>query len=253
MDGIVDLAYGWYTVLSQWSNLVGQPLQRLLGSQNIPGLSALLLGLLGGLAPCQVTANAGAIAYVTESSRRERPLWPTVGAFLLGKILVYGALGFLAAMLGWKLPIPVMAALRKLTGPILILMGLSLLGWLRWRGPAGERVTEWLRERLPRRGSPAFWLGVAFSLGFCPTMAMIFFGGLVPLVLQSQAGLILSIVFAVGTAVPVILWAAALSASREAGRRWVRKVRHADRYVRLAAALLFLLLGLNDLLLYWFL
>lgn len=252
MDPFVDLAYRWYSLMSQISNLVGEPLQRLLGSQNIPGLSALLLGLLGGLAPCQVTANAGAIAYVTESSRQQRPLWPTVGSFLLGKIAVYGTLGFLAAMIGWKLPIPVMALLRKLSGPILILMGLYLLGWLRWRGPAGERITEWIRQHKPRRGSPAFWLGVAFSLGFCPTMAMIFFGGLVPLVVTSQAGIILAVVFAAGTAVPVILWAAAISAGRGAGKRWVRQVRHADRYVRLAAALVFLLLGLNDVLLYWF-
>lgn len=252
MEALVDLAYQWYRIMSQISGLVGDPLQRFLASQNLLGLSALLLGLLGGLAPCQVTANAGAIAYVTESSRGERPLWPAVGWFLLGKIAVYGALGFMAAMIGWQLPIPVMAALRKLSGPILLLMGLYMLGWLRWRGPAGERVSQWLQQRLPRRGSPAFWLGVALSLGFCPTMAMIFFGGLVPLVIQSQAGLLLSAIFAVGTAVPVILWAAALTAGREVARRWIRQVRHADRYVRTAAATVFLLLGLNDILLYWF-
>lgn len=252
MQTLVDLAYQWYAVLSQLSNLVGEPIQRLLGSQNLPGLSALLLGLMGGLAPCQVTANAGAIAYVTESSRQERPLWPTVGSFLLGKIAVYATLGFLAAMIGWRLPIPVMALLRKLSGPLLILMGLSMLGWLRWRGPAFERLTEWLQQRIPRRGSPAFWLGVAFSLGFCPTMAMIFFGGLIPLVVASQAGILLAVIFAAGTAVPVILWAGALSAGREAGRRWVKGVRRADRYLRVAAAVIFLLLGLNDFVLYWF-
>ncbi len=252
MESFVDLAYQWYTVMSQLSNLVGEPVQRLLGSQNIPGLSALLFGLMGGLAPCQVTANAGAIAYVTESSRQQRPLWTTVGSFLLGKIAVYGTLGILAAIIGWRLPIPVMILLRKLSGPILILMGLYMLGWLRWNGPAFERVAEWIRERMPRRGSPAFWLGVAFSLGFCPTMAMIFFGGLVPLVVASQAGILLTVIFAAGTALPVILWAAALSAGREAGRRWVRGVRRADRYVRIAAAVIFLLLGLNDFVLYWF-
>lgn len=166
MDALVELAYRWYSLMSQWSTLVAGPLQQLLGSQNIPGLSALLLGLMGGL--------------------------------------------------------------------------------------AAKRVTDWIRQRIPRWGSPAFWLGVAFPLGFCPTMAMIFFGGLVPLVVQAQAGMVLSVIFAVGTALPVILWAAVLTAGREAGRRWVKQVRQADRYVRAAAAALFLLLGLNDILLYWF-
>lgn len=252
MEFLIELAYRWYTLMSQLSNVVGEPVLRLLGSQNIPALSALLLGLLGGLAPCQVTANAGAIAYVTESTREQRPVWPAVGSFLLGKVAVYVGLGFLAAFLGFQLPIPVMALLRKLSGPILIAMGLYMLGWLRWRGPAGERVTEWIRERMPRRGSPAFWLGVAFSLGFCPTMAMIFFGGLVPLVVQANAGLVLPVIFAVGTAVPVLLWAGALSVGREAARRWQRQVRRADRYIRWVAAVVFLVLGLNDLLLYWF-
>lgn len=252
MQWLVDLAYRWYSLMSQLSHGVGEPVMQLLGRQNIPALSALLLGLLGGLAPCQVTANAGAIAYVTESSREERPLWPTVGSFLLGKVLVYATLGLLAAFLGLRLPIPVMAFLRKLSGPLLIGMGLYMFGWLRWRGVGGERFTEWLRQRLPRRGSPAFWLGVAFSLGFCPTMAIIFFGGLVPLVVQANAGLVLPAIFAAGTAVPVLLWAAALTTGREASRRWVRQVRRADPYIRRISAVLLLLLGMNDLLLYWF-
>lgn len=238
----------WYTVLSQWSNALGQPVQELLAGQNIAAVSALLLGVIGGLAPCQVTANAGAIAYMTQE---ERPLWPTVRDYLIGKAAVYLLLGFLAAMLGLKLPTPVMALLRKLTGPLLILMGLYFLGLLRMQGAAGERVTNWLRERAPRRGSPALWLGVAFSLGFCPTMFMIFFGTLVPLVIQAPAGMVLPVIFAVGTALPVILWAAALSVGKGAAKRWVKGARRLDKVVRAVVAGVFLLLGLNDTILYW--
>jgi len=237
--------------MSQLSNTLGAPIQGLLGAQSIPALSALLLGLLGGLAPCQVSANAGAIAYVTQSGQGERRLWPTVGSFVLGKVVIYTLLGFLAAMLGWKMPIPVMAFLRKLSGPLLIAMGLYMLGWLRWRGTLGPAVTNWTRDHMPRWVSPAFGLGAAFSLGFCPTMVMIFFGGLVPLLLQAQAGLLLAVIFAVGTAVPVMLWAGALSLGHSS-KRWIRGVRRADRYIRIGAAAVLLLLGLSDTLLYWF-
>lgn len=228
-----------------------EPLQLLLGAQSIPAVSALVLGLLGGLAPCQVTANAGAIAYVTQASQGQKPLWPTVRDFLAGKAAVYLLLGLMAAWLGLQLPIPVMAALRKLSGPLMILIGLYLFGLLRWRGPGGERLTTWLKERLPRRGSAPFWLGAAFSLGFCPTMALIFFGALVPLILQAEVSFILPLIFAVGTAVPVLLWALALSAGQQTARGWTRRVRQMDRYVRWAAAAVFLLLGLTDTLLYW--
>lgn len=253
MEWLAEMAYRWYALLSQGAGQVGEPLQRMLGSQNIPGLSALLLGMLGGLAPCQVSANAAAVAYVTQASQGRRPLWGTVGSFLGGKITVYVLLGFIAAILGLRLPTPVMVLMRKLSGPLMILIGLYLVGLLRWTSTAGARVTAWVRERMPRRGSPAFWLGAALSLGFCPTMAVIFFGALVPLVIQAKAGLALPVVFAVGTAAPVILWALALSAGREAADRWVGRVRNMDRFVRWAAATVFVILGLNDTVLYWWL
>jgi cytochrome c-type biogenesis protein len=254
MEQVVALAYRWYTVLSQVSAQIGEPLQQVLGSQSIPAVSALLLGLLGGLAPCQISGNAGAIAYVTQSGQggqQMRPLWATVRSYLYGKIIVYVLLGFMAAMLGLRIPGPVMGFLRKLTGPIMILMGLYFLGLIRARGETGARLTAWLQARLPRRGSPAFWLGVAFSLGFCPTMALIFFGALVPLVVEAPAGIVLPVIFAIGTAVPVLLWAVALSLGRNVAGRWVRGARQTNRYVRWAAAAVFLLVGLNDTVLYW--
>ena len=253
MEQVVQLAYRWYSLLSQWSAWVGAPLQHALGGSQIPALSALLLGLLGGLAPCQVTANAGAIAYVTKTGQADqRPLWPTVRDFVLGKMAVYLLLGFLAAMLGLQLPAPAMALLRKLTGPLMIIVGLSFTGLLGLQGALGARVTAWLEAHAPRRGSPALWLGVAFSLGFCPTMAMIFFGALIPLVLQAPAGMVLPALFAIGTAAPVLLWALALGAAGKSGAgRWVRRVRQADGFVRWGAAILFVLLGLNDTVLYW--
>lgn len=252
MNHFAELSYRWYSLLSQISNTLGQPIQGLLFSQSIPAVSALLLGILGGLAPCQLAANAGAIAYVAESAQGERRLWRTVRSFVLGKILVYTLLGFLASVLGWKLPVPMMAFLRKLSGPLLIAMGLSMVGWLKWRGSWGVAVTEWLRLRMPRAVSPAFGLGVAFSLGFCPTMAMIFFGWLVPLLLQTPAGLLLSVIFAVGTSLPLLLWAGVRALSHGVAKRWLRGARRADRFVRLGAAMILLLLGLSDTLLYWF-
>jgi cytochrome c biogenesis protein CcdA len=249
---LVQLLDKWYIFLSQGSRVLSEPVQALMAGQNLPGLTALLLGLLGGLAPCQVTANAGAIAYVTQASQAKRPLWPSVGAFLGGKAAVYLVLGFLAAMLGLTVPTPVLAFMRRLMGPMMMLMGLYFAGVLRLSGGMSASMTEWLTACMPRRIPPAFWLGFAFSLAFCPTMAVIFFGGLVPLVASEQGGMLLPLLFAVGTAVPVILWATALSAGREASRRWIRSVRSWDRYVRLGVAVLLLALGLNDTLLYWF-
>ncbi|WP_374712673.1 urease accessory protein UreH domain-containing protein [Symbiobacterium terraclitae] len=252
MEILSALSYEWYLMLSRLSSALSSPIEGLLGAQDIPGLSALLLGLLGGLAPCQVSANAGAIAYVSQSDPRRRPLWASVGAFVLGKAMVYALLGSLAVMLGWRLPASAMVFLRRLSGPLLVAMALFLLGWIRWQGTLGAGIAERLQARLPRWLSPAFGLGAAFALSFCPTMAMIFFGWLVPLLLQARAGLLLAVIFAAGTAVPVLLWAGALSLGRSTVRAGLRGLRRADRYVRRIAGAVLLMLGLNDVLLYWF-
>jgi cytochrome c-type biogenesis protein len=252
VTSLVELSYKWYALMSQFTAQIGEPVQTLFYETNISGLSALLLGLLGALAPCQVSANAGAIAYAAKSDHEGRSLWRTVGAFLGGKIFVYLALGFLAAILGFRLPTSVLALLRKLSGPLMILIGLYFVGLFRFRGTTGEGITTWIQERLPRRGSPPFWLGFALSLGFCPTMALLFFGRLIPMILQARAGLLLAVVFAVGTVIPVLLWAAALSISKSVAGRWVRQVRSTGRTMRWIAAAVFLLLGVNDTLLYWF-
>lgn len=252
MVSLTEVAYRWYTAMSQVSAALSGPLQQAMGSQNIPGISAFLLGLLGGLAPCQVTANAGAIAYVTQAEQGHRSHWRTVWAYLSGKGAVYLAFGFLAAMLGFRIPTPFLGLMRKLTGPLMLVIALHFAGAFRWSGGTGARITEWMRRRIPRRGSPAFWMGIAFSLGFCPTMVLIFFGALVPLILRSPAGLVLALVFTVGTGVPVILWATALSVGKRTAGQFVTRLRSADRYIKWAAAAVLLAVGLNDTLLYWF-
>ncbi len=141
--------------------------------------------------------------------------------------------------------------MRKLSCPLMILIGLYLIGLIHWRSEMGQRIADWVAHRAPRKGSAPFWLGIAFSLGFCPTMAIIFFGALVPFIIQAPGGLLLIPIFGLGTAVPVFIWALALTAGKSLGGKWIRQVRNTDRYVRWAAAAVFLFLGLTDTMLYW--
>lgn len=66
-------------------------------------------------------------------------------------------------------------------------------------------------------------------------------------------GLALPALFAIGTALPLLPFAAFLAFGLGASRQWIQRVRNWDRYVRLVAGLVFLLAGLNDTILYWFL
>ncbi|MBI2154320.1 MAG: sulfite exporter TauE/SafE family protein, partial [Candidatus Rokubacteria bacterium] len=55
----------WYIFLSQLSATLGEPLNQFADQINFPLVSAVLFGLIGATAPCQLTTNLSAIAYVS--------------------------------------------------------------------------------------------------------------------------------------------------------------------------------------------
>jgi hypothetical protein len=77
------------------------------------------------------------------------------------------------------------------------------VGWLRL--PTGFSVG--MADRFQRFAEQmggvkgAFLFGIAFSLGFCPTMFLIFFGTLMPLTLTTSYGFLLPPVFGIGTVI----------------------------------------------------
>ena len=50
-------------------------------------------------------------------------------------------------------------------------------------------------------------LGVIFALAFCPYSGVLYFGMLMPLTISSSEGLLLPLVFAIATGIPVIIFA----------------------------------------------
>ena len=53
----------------------------------------------------------------------------------------------------------------------------------------------------------AVLLGIVFALAFCPVSGVLYFGLLIPMTVVSAKGLFLPLVFAIGTAIPVIIFA----------------------------------------------
>ena len=221
---------------------------------HIPLLSALLLGVLGALSPCQLTTNATAIAFVSRHVAQGRVMTAAT-AYLAGKVVVYSGLGVVLAAIGWQTAIeatPVVIWVRKLFGPSLILTGLVLIGLLRFRFLVGQRLGDWLQGRAPREGvKGAFFLGMAFSVIFCPTLFLLFFTVLVPLSVVSRGGLLFPSVFALGTTLPVIAFAvvASLAAVRLADS--LRNARFFGALIQKAAGLAFIAFGIREVIYYW--
>jgi cytochrome c-type biogenesis protein len=133
----------------------------------------------------------------------------------------------------------------------LVLIGLFLLGWVKLPGLGYQLSALFMNwsQKLGRKGG-AFLMGMAFSIGFCPTMFALFFGSVMPMVLSSSYGFLLPPVFAIGTAMPLLLFAG-LVVGFGMDQMMVRKTRQWGRWIQILAGLLFIVLGISDTITYW--
>jgi len=150
--------------------------------------------------------------------------------------------------------VPVIVVARKALGPLMILVGLLMVGALRLRVTPGQRVSARLREGMVARGHRgAFLLGVVFSLAFCPTLFWLFFGLTLPLALQASGGWSFPALFAVGTVVPVLVVAALVSAGLGLAEAVAGRMTRLHGILSKVAGGIFILAGLNDTMTYWWL
>src|SRR5713226_4707382 len=184
MGHLVVAWYAWLSQLAQGPILVIEGWNDAL---NVPALSALLFGLIGATSPCQLTTNLGALAFSMTRPGRLGPVWASL-LYALGKVAIYFTVGAAVIFLGVRLQaasIPVIVVARKLLGPLIILIGMSLIGLIRLPRAPGGGVGEAMKARLPGRGQvSAFLLGIVFSFAFCPTLFWLFLGLTVPLALR---------------------------------------------------------------------
>ncbi|HUC91782.1 MAG TPA: sulfite exporter TauE/SafE family protein [Paenibacillus sp.] len=243
-----------YSILSQISTFLSAPFMG--GTEsNTALLAALFLGIVGSVAPCQISANIAAITYFGNRQVQSRLSGAETAMYILGKVALFSIFGLLFWFFGQQISrdfIPVFASARKLLGPLLVFIGLFLLGWIRLPFHFGTRMSGRLQGIAARAGGKggAFLMGVSFSIGFCPTMFILFFGSLMPLALQTSYGVVLPSVFALGTAVPFLLFAG-LAVGFGLDRLLIKRAKNWGGWVQKLAGVFFLLLGISDTITYW--
>ncbi|NMD68879.1 sulfite exporter TauE/SafE family protein [Bacillus sp. DNRA2] len=241
-----------YGILSDISRILSSPFLNIVNELNqIPILASLVLGLIGALAPCQLTGNIGAITFYGNRSLQSRSQWIEIGFFVLGKIVVFSGLGLAVWLLGREFQdvLPnYFSVFRKLMGPLFILIGLVLFGFvkMRWLDSVSRLIP--LRKKEGKLGS--FLMGVSFSIAFCPTMFTLFFFSLMPIVLTSSYGVVLPSLFAVGTSLPVLVFAGIITFIGLDGAL-LKKSRKIGNTIQKAAAILFIIIGILDTITYW--
>jgi cytochrome c-type biogenesis protein len=217
------------------------------------GGAALWLGILTSISPCPLTTNIAAISYVGGRVGKTRRVLFSGLLYTLGRALAYVAVVLFVTRSLNMVP-GVSHFLQKYmnlaVGPLLLVAGLLLLDVFRFS--IGGGISGNFQKRVDRMGVwGALVLGIVFALAFCPVSAGLFFGGLLPLALKGNA-VLLSGLYGIGTALPVIGFALLLAFAAHAVGTIFNKLTIIEMWARRITAAVMVLVGVVLILKYNF-
>ncbi len=234
-----------------------ETLNNLVSSGNTPIIAAFLLGILTSISPCPLATNITAIGFISKDIQNKTKVFLGGLYFTLGKILVYTILTLII--------VPIIKegasiyTIKKfladystvLIPPALILVGLFMIFYEKMTFLPSFHINPDQDKIKKRGGFGAFWLGVLFSLCFCPSSTIFYFTGLLPLATALNGGEWLSIPFGLGTGLPVVIVAWILAFSVSSIGRFYNRMQIFEKWMRWIVAAIFILVGLYYAYLYY--
>lgn len=193
-----------------------------------------------------MATNITAIGYISKDIVSQRKVFMNGLVYTLGRAISYSVIGLLfffgasqfeyaGFFQEWG---------EKLLGPLLILIGLFMLGVLQIKIPGIGSLSE----KMENKHNRGFWgvllLGVVFALAFCPYSGVLYFGMLMPLTVSSASGLYLPLFFALATGIPVIIFAWLLAFSIGSIGNVYNKLKTFELWFRRVVAILFIVVGI---------
>ena len=209
-------------------------------------LSALWFGILTSISPCPLATNIAAVSFLSKKIVHPRMVFCSALAYTLGRMTTYVVLGviIISSLAG----VPAVANflqkyMNKILGPVLIIVGLFLVGVLKLNF-SGFSLSSEKQNKLAESGVlGSFALGVLFASSFCPISAALFFGSLIPLSLNNNFGITFPFIYGIGTGLPVLIFAVGISMGVHSMTHWFNKVAKLELYMRKVTGIIFILVG----------
>jgi cytochrome c biogenesis protein CcdA len=224
-------------------------------SQLAIALTALWLGVLTSISPCPLASNIAALSFLGQRIQNRKHSVISGLLYTSGRMAAYVGLAFV--VVGGLLSVPNLAhflqgSMNRFFGPVLILVGVVLLGLFRLPGftvNPGQRLEVYFQKG---GYAASLVMGLLFALSFCPTSAALYFGSLIPLAVDHQSSLILPALYGAGTAAPIALFAVLVVQGAHAVGRAFDLLTAFERWARRITGVIFILAGLYYILTYWF-
>lgn len=221
-------------------------LQTILENSQYSFLTALILGLMTAISPCPLATNISAIGFISRDLGNRRRVFLKGLVYTLGRAISYTGLGVILYFGASKMKVSMLFQGwgEKILGPLLILIGLFMLDFIRVKFPGFSGLSEKMGEQGRRSYIGALLLGMLFALAFCPYSGVLYFGMLIPVTIASAEGLYLPVIFAFATGLPVIIFAWLIAyAIGNVGKLYDR-IKVFEMWFRRVVAVLFILVGI---------
>ena len=216
-------------------------------NKEFPILAAFALGLLTAIAPCPLATNITATAFIAKTINNKKKVVLSGLLYTLGRMFSYTLIGAMIYFGASKFQVAKLfqGNGEKYIGYVLIIIGLIMLDVIKLNFIKGFNFTEKLSEKFKTKGLlGSFLLGALFAMAFCPYSGALFFAMLIPMTLASSEGLLLPIVFSIGTGLPVIFFAFVIAFSMEKLGNYFKTITKIEKVMRIIAALTFIITGL---------
>ena len=222
-------------------------------NREAPLLAAFALGLLTAISPCPLATNITATAYIAKTITSKKKVLLSGLLYTLGRMFSYTILGAIIYFGASKFQVAKLfqGNGEKFIGPVMIIIGLIMLGVIKLNFLSKGNLTDRLSEKFKDKGLlGSFLLGVVFALAFCPYSGALFFAMLIPITLSASAGLGLPVVFSIGTGLPVIFFAFVIAFSMEKLGMYFKAISKVEKVMRIVAGITFIITGLYYLNIY---
>ena len=230
-------------------------LQNILDSAQFPLLSAFILGIMTAISPCPLATNITATAYISKEIENRRRVFLNGLIYTAGRAFSYTLLGMVLFFGASKFHIAkfLQSNGEKYIGILLLIIGVLMFDFINLgRFSLNDLTDRFARKLNLTTSGGSFLLGCLFALAFCPYSGVLYFGMLIPMTLTSKLGILLPLVFAVATGLPVMIIAYIIAFSISSVGSFYNRLKLFELWFRRFVAVLFICGGIYFILIYFF-
>ncbi|RLD40542.1 MAG: sulfite exporter TauE/SafE family protein [Bacteroidetes bacterium] len=229
-------------------------LTNLMESTSIPLLTAFILGLMTAISPCPLATNITAVGFISKDIESKNRVFINGIVYTLGRVFSYTILAIILMYSADQFALKsfFQSYGEKFIGPVMIIIGLFMLDVIKINFPGLSGLTNKMGKKGFARYWDVFLIGIVFALAFCPYSGVLYFGMLIPLTISSSEGILLAIVFALATGIPVILFAWLIAYTVSGVGSAYNRIKIFEKWFRKVVAVLFIAVGIYYIVIIYF-